>query len=591
MKESLASSSRGMAADRQLAVQLACANALAESASMEEALPRVLESLCTGQGFAWGLAWLNTSGASTGTPRMVAEWPPGSSGLSSVVHDERRFEEACARGVHRFPVRDGEQLYGVIELCNPQLGRPGDGLRALMTSIGAQLVRFIQHHDSTARLYHAERQARSVAEAEAKRQAFLALAGALLTSSIDYESTLELLPRLAASTLADWCLLDVADREGRAVRVAVAHADPADADHELARGVRAAPADVAPASGDLAVQPLLLAHADDAALASALGDEHEVMLLRSVGTHSLMRVPLAARGRTFGVLSLLRTRTAEGFAPSDLGLAEELALTAAVVIDKAALQRETEEALRVRDKFLSIVSHDLTSPLHVIQLNVKLCADVLAMLPAPAASSAASSELTGGIERIGRAADRIHALVHELYEVAHGPAQDPLVLHRAPIDLVGLVRHVVEEYQQEWRDRGLELNARVTELVGLFDQHRIERVVSNLVSNAVKYSHVGGRVRVDVSCEWQGTQDATTRWAVIEVADEGIGIPQAFLPQLFMEGRRAGNVVDGQIGGRGMGLASAHQIVTRHAGSITVQSGEGRGSTFTVRLPLEPSLK
>ena len=119
------------------------------------------------------------------------------------------------------------------------------------------------------------------------------------------------------------------------------------------------------------------------------------------------------------------------------------------------------------------------------------------------------------------------------------------------------------------------------ELVGFWDAARLERVIANLVNNAIKYSPEGGEVIVRIT---RDTDEAS--WAVVAVEDHGIGIPKSDLPRVFERFQRGANV-QGRIGGAGIGLASARQIVEQHGGSIGVQSQKGVGSTFTVRLQLD----
>src|SRR5262249_45004452 len=116
-------------------------------------------------------------------------------------------------------------------------------------------------------------------------------------------------------------------------------------------------------------------------------------------------------------------------------------------------------------------------------------------------------------------------------------------------------------------------------LVGIWDGVRLGRVLENLLSNAIKYSPNGGGVVVTVA------QDADGR-ALLAVSDQGLGVPAADLPLICERFQRARNG-EGRIGGTGIGLGSARQIVEQHGGSISVTSVEGAGSTFTVRLPLD----
>jgi len=106
----------------------------------------------------------------------------------------------------------------------------------------------------------------------------------------------------------------------------------------------------------------------------------------------------------------------------------------------------------------------------------------------------------------------------------------------------------------------------------------VERVLGNLVSNALAYSPRGGAVTVTVDRE-------RDEWAILQVSDHGLGIPATDLPHIFERFHRGGNVA-GRIAGSGIGLAAVRQIVEQHGGTITVESREGKGSTFTVRLPL-----
>jgi signal transduction histidine kinase len=126
------------------------------------------------------------------------------------------------------------------------------------------------------------------------------------------------------------------------------------------------------------------------------------------------------------------------------------------------------------------------------------------------------------------------------------------------------------------------VDARPESIVGTFDVPRLERVVHNLIGNAVKYSPRGGCVSVAVH-EAEG-------WATLVVRDEGVGIPAEDLPHIFEPFWRGAQVV-GHISGTGIGLANTQRIVERHGGTVSAQSAEGGGSMFMVRLPLEPPIR
>jgi signal transduction histidine kinase len=165
-------------------------------------------------------------------------------------------------------------------------------------------------------------------------------------------------------------------------------------------------------------------------------------------------------------------------------------------------------------------------------------------------------------------------LIDDLEEharLAGGGAPD-----RQATDLVALARVSVDEFRQSGGTHTIRLDTDERELIGFWDPLHVRRVLENLLGNAVKYSPVGSVVQVRLS--------RARRYAVLEIRDEGIGIPADDLPHVFTFRHRGGNV--GLVAGSGVGLAGAKQIVERHGGSVTVQSEEGQGSVFTVRLPL-----
>jgi signal transduction histidine kinase len=157
----------------------------------------------------------------------------------------------------------------------------------------------------------------------------------------------------------------------------------------------------------------------------------------------------------------------------------------------------------------------------------------------------------------------------------------PLELRRRPADLVELAHRIAAEQQKTTERHRIRVETTRGELRGWWDTVRLTRVLENLVSNAVKYSPDRSEITVTVEREDAGGE----AWAVLAVRDQGLGIPAGDLPQIFERFTRASNVT-GRIAGTGIGLASARQIVEQHDGTISVESEEGEGSTFTVRLPL-----
>jgi signal transduction histidine kinase len=178
-------------------------------------------------------------------------------------------------------------------------------------------------------------------------------------------------------------------------------------------------------------------------------------------------------------------------------------------------------------------------------------------------------------------AKRTVSLIDELLDVTRARLRRSLQLNRRPTDLVALLHEGIDEYQTSDDQPRIRLRSQSPTLVGCWDQARLERLFGNLLSNAIKYSPSGGDVEVEVS----HVAKSADRWAVVKVHDHGMGIPAADLPFIFEPFKRATNVGP-RIGGSGIGLTSARYLTEQHGGTITVESEEGAGSTFTVRLPL-----
>ncbi len=238
---------------------------------------------------------------------------------------------------------------------------------------------------------------------------------------------------------------------------------------------------------------------------------------------------------------------------------------------------------RAREEFLSSASHDLKTPLTSIRGQAQLARRRLARLASTDGLDGADvAPIDGPLARIDVATGRMLALINELVDLTRARLGTPLELDRRPTDLLALVGAAVAQYEGPAASR-IVVEAAEPALWVPVDAARLGRVVDNLLSNALKFSPGGGQVRVRVGRE-PGTDGPVV---VIAVTDRGVGVPAADLPHIFERFQRAGNVA-GRIEGTGIGLASARHIVEQHGGSIAVESVEGAGSTFTVRLPLAP---
>jgi signal transduction histidine kinase len=261
------------------------------------------------------------------------------------------------------------------------------------------------------------------------------------------------------------------------------------------------------------------------------------------------------------------------YTEAHLALARELARRVAVGVENARLYYEVRQSVRTRDDFLSAVAHELKTPLTVISGTAQLLRrrmqgdELMASTPS--------------LDRIMSAVSRMTAFIEELLELVRRQADPTLELHRAPTDLTELVRGVVSELTELSRGQVVDVETD-GDVIGEWDAVRLERAITNVLGNAFKYNSASGRVLIRIGIE----ETPQGRVALCAVTDEGIGIPETDRARIFDRFARGANVA-GQITGSGVGLTIVRQIVEQHGGTISVTSTVGRGSTFTIRLPLE----
>jgi signal transduction histidine kinase len=233
---------------------------------------------------------------------------------------------------------------------------------------------------------------------------------------------------------------------------------------------------------------------------------------------------------------------------------------------------ELRDQITSRDEFMAAVSHDLKSPLTFIKGMANL-----RRRRAPATPE--TEPLIEALAQIEASAGRMALQLDELVDASRLQAGRPLELRRGPTDLIALAKNAVAEHQQMSDRHALRISSEYEELVGNWDAIRLVRVFDNLLDNALKFSPRGGSVSISIGVEGHS--------AVVAVTDVGEGIPEFDLPHVFERFRRGHNV-EGRIPGSGIGLAGVQTIVELHRGTIAVQSQVGQGTTFTVRLPIDP---
>ena len=494
------------------------------------------------------------------------------------------------------PAPQSIEEYGNFKGFHPETGRPyeaGDWplARALRTGkvVEAEEIEIERHDDTRATLLV---RAAPIAEASGsitagvatffditsrkrteRAQRFLAEASVTLTEMLDdYEEALRRLARLTVPEIADWCIIEALQPDNTVGRlVAMEHQDPAK--RMLGHQARLhLPSIREPQTLWARVletrQPELVRAFSEEALALISSNPEFLQIAGGLGLRSLMVVPLVARDRVLGVMSLISAESGRIFDEVDLTVADALAHQAALAIDNARLYEQAQRELGFRDFVLGMVSHDLRNPLTTITLAARMIQR--------ASGGQVGDATRRQAEAIHRSAERMERLIRDLLDYA-ALREGRLTLHREPHDPAALVREAVETVAGPAQTHGLHLTAEAAPDMPpvLCDRDRILQVLSNLLSNAIGVTPPGGAITV--RCERTGKR------AIFRVADTGPGIPEPEREHLFERFFRG---INAAYTGTGLGLQICKALVDAHGGEMQVESEVGRGSTFTLCLPL-----
>ncbi|MFP5261268.1 MAG: PAS domain S-box protein [Blastocatellia bacterium] len=401
---------------------------------------------------------------------------------------------------------------------------------------------------------------------------FLAEAGSLLASSLDEEVTVKSMTHLAVPYLADWCLVDLLREDGSVERVPGRHGDPSK-EGWLAKLIQNYPYNYSGDAESCASRVLRTGRPEIANEVAdgwpAADDPEHSRILRELGLGSYMVVPLVTRGRTLGAMSFMSAR-ANRYGASALALAQDLAHRAVLAIDNARLYREAQEANRVKDEFLATVSHELRTPLNAILGWAEI-------LRAGKIDEAAKARALDTIVRNGKSQAQLIEDILDVSRIITGK----LRLDVRPVGLASVINAAVDAMRPAAIAKDIDLRMSLDDSAGVVsgDPGRLQQVVWNLISNAIKFTPAKGTVEVRL--------ERSDSHAQVVISDTGVGIKPEFLPHVFDLFRQADSSYTRRHGGLGLGLAIVRHLVETHGGTIRAESaGEGEGATFTLRLPL-----
>ncbi|HLL55566.1 MAG TPA: ATP-binding protein [Myxococcaceae bacterium] len=510
-----------------------------------------------------------TEALATGQAVRCAEIPDEPPGSGPGPEYLRLLQEVGNRDGMILPLVTRGRVLGLLLVGR---GRPGGRSREDDFELGKELARRAAVHVENARLHREAERARAQAEAAARRSAFLAEAGELLSSSLDIEETLGAVVRLLVPGLADACSVMLLEEDGSLRRVANSAPD----ERQAALMLRLRELPVPQGDGQLhrvALRTGKVHHVRDytaEVLKHAAESPEYAALMRELDTREALFVPLVLRGRTLGLFSTAMIGPARRYLPEDIATVVDLARQVAQAVENNQLYLEAQRAVRLRDDFLSIASHELRTPLAALQLQV-----LGVHRAAKKGTETLASEWVAA--RTGKAAanvERLAGLIDNLLDVSR-LTSGQLELRLEQVDLAALTRDMAERFLEQLNGSSLTVRADHP-VVGRWDPFRLEQVLTNLLGNAIKYGR-GRPVEVEVS--GSGGQ------ARLRVTDQGIGISPESQGRIFERFERA--VSTQQYGGFGLGLWISRQIVEAMGGRIAVESEPDVGSTFLVRLPCD----
>jgi signal transduction histidine kinase/CHASE3 domain sensor protein len=518
-------------------------------------LERVLENLPDAASVfdsLWRLTYVNPSGSRI----LVAMGVDPSKAIGSVIWDVipwlkgTRFEAETSRAVRESKVIEYEEYLPAIDAWMEN---------SIVPSSGAVMA---FSRDITRR------------KREQQGAQLLGDASRVLASTLDYEKTLEAVARLAVGELADWCAVDLADPDGGVRQVVVTHKDEAKIRWARELNKRYPPNYSGPTGIGHVIrtgQAELYPEISDAMLVAAARDSDHLAIMRELQIKSALVVPMIARGRTLGALTLISSAAGRRYGEADQALAMELATRAAIAIDNAQLYRSALAASESKSAFLATMSHELRTPLNAIIGYQSLLEEGI--------DGSLNDAQLGHLARIRSSADHLLGLIDEVLTFSRVDAGKE-VIRREEVQLAPIVSEALTMVTPLAEAKGLRLRNESEDAGLLTDRGKVRQILLNLLSNAIKFSDRGEIVVRSVP---DGDSVA------ISIVDPGIGISAENLAKVFDPFWQVEQRSTRRVGGTGLGLSVSRSLARLLGGDVSVESAVERGSTFTLTLPTRRS--
>lgn len=400
---------------------------------------------------------------------------------------------------------------------------------------------------------------------------YLAEASKILSSSLDYKTTLKNVVKLAVPKIADWASIDILT-DDKLEQLAIAHVNPQKV--KWAKELRKKnPVDLQSDTGLAKVLRTGVTeyypNISDKMLASSVKNKEQLENLRQVGLSSVIIAPLCIDNKPIGAITLVSAESKWHYTKADVAIAQELAQRAALAIENARLYAQSQKAVSVRDDFISIASHELKTPLTSLKMYTQVLQKQL--------EKKGEVKLSSYLIKMSNQIDNLSSLVRDLLDVSrleHGE----LEFREENFNLSELTKEVVFQMQPLSPRHKITLTGEDHKYIVHGDRYRLYQVLINFLTNAVKYSPQADKV--DVSIKKNGNS------VTVYVQDFGIGIDAKYQQNIFKRFYRVNDQDEKTYPGLGLGLYITFEIIKRHGGKVKVESTKGKGSVFSFSLPL-----
>lgn len=404
-----------------------------------------------------------------------------------------------------------------------------------------------------------EQAAREEAEVNVARLQILGDASTILTSSLDYQLTIKNFYDFMVSRFGDWVHITINKNDEDDTPAFVYETSPIDPDISCAV---------------IENRWKLIRDVEEASKMDS-SEKNVLLKLKKSGLKSVINVQMKVRGNTLGCMLIGKYMTSRSlFSLADMQLAEELAERAGLAIENSRLFSQARKANQLKDEFLATLSHELRTPLNIIHGYSELLKNF--------SDKMSDKEKQDSIDAIHRNAIDQSNIVNDILDVSRiitGKMTVNLTLQSPTEMLMSVAKNSLKV--AEAKNIKLITDTPKTPIYIMMDGTRIQQILWNLVSNAVKFTPPGGSITIKNYIEKDH--------CVLEVQDTGIGVSSSFLPHIFERFRQEDGSMTRKYGGLGLGLAIVRHLTEMHGGTVEAHSeGKDKGTQFIVRIPLAP---